>query len=355
MESSKTNEGKTSNSSGDQSSRVAVGFWKSSDRPARRSFPGPKDAAALLRVAVDRAAHAELIAHAKASLDKEICGVLAGTVCEDDHGPFVHVAAVIRGSAASHGSTHVTFTQETWNNIHRTLEQDFPRLQIVGWYHSHPGFGVEFSDMDLFIQRNFFPSPTQIALVTDPLSGATAICVNTDAGIKYVERFWVDGREQICQVPKDRQAQKTSSVGTSGGSDASEAIRALESRVGQLIQAIDDQRASYQRFLLFVGVVVCLGVIVGVGYTYYSQVRYRNEPPQVNQTVPVPIQVGDKTVFLGVGITSWQVPEELNAAFLAVEKMKRLAEEKAAQESTNQSGTNAASSSALTNAPSNKP
>src|SRR5882757_10754981 len=80
--------------------KVATSVWKSSERTVRRSFPGPREARALLRVAVDRAAYAELIAHAKASLDKEICGVLAGTVCEDDHGVFVHVAVAIPGAAA---------------------------------------------------------------------------------------------------------------------------------------------------------------------------------------------------------------------------------------------------------------
>jgi proteasome lid subunit RPN8/RPN11 len=343
MEPDKTKGAKPPESSPTQSGKVAVGFWKSSDRLVRRSFPGPREATALLRVAVERAAYAELIAHAKASLEKEICGVLAGTVCEDDQGPFVHVAAVIRGAAASHGSTHVTFTQETWNSIHRTLDQDYPKLQMVGWYHSHPGFGVEFSEMDLFIQKNFFSSPTQIALVIDPLSGAVAICINTESGIQYLERFWVDGREQLCQVPKDRLAPPAAEATTTGGAAPSEAVRALEARVGQLVQAIDDQRTSYHRFLLSVGMFVCLGVILCFGYIYYSQVRYRNEPPQMmNQFVPVPVQVGDKTVLLGVGILSWQVPEELNAANLAIEKEKRLAEEKAAKAMTNQAATNSA-------------
>ncbi len=38
------------------------------------------------------------------------------------------------------------------------MEEKHSSLSIVGWYHSHPGFGVEFSDMDMFIQKNFFSS-----------------------------------------------------------------------------------------------------------------------------------------------------------------------------------------------------
>ena len=51
--------------------QVSAGAWKSTERIIRRKFPGPPGAAALLRVAVERAAYAELIAHAKESLDQE--------------------------------------------------------------------------------------------------------------------------------------------------------------------------------------------------------------------------------------------------------------------------------------------
>src|SRR6187399_802580 len=67
------------------------------EKPQRRVFPGPRGAKSPLRVGIDRAANAELIAHAKESLNAEICGVLAGSICEDDEGLFVHVQAAIRG------------------------------------------------------------------------------------------------------------------------------------------------------------------------------------------------------------------------------------------------------------------
>ena len=46
----------------------------------------------------------------------------------------------------------------------------YPDQRIVGWYHSHPGFGVFLSEHDLFIHRNFFSDPAQIAWVYDPHS-----------------------------------------------------------------------------------------------------------------------------------------------------------------------------------------
>jgi proteasome lid subunit RPN8/RPN11 len=321
--------------SGAKPDSVSVTAWKQSERKVRLDFPGPRGASARLRIAVDRSAYAELIAHAKESLEKEICGVLVGSVCEDDQGPFVQVTAIIRGTAANQGSTHVTFTQETWNHIHQTLDREFADRQMVGWYHSHPGFGVEFSEMDIFIQKNFFSGPQQIALVIDPLSGGVAICLNGPKGIEYLERFWVDGREQPCQLPRGTASPSSETALPGAPTNTEELLRGLEARLSQVIQSLDEQRASSYRFLLFVGTVICAGVVFWIGYTYYSNYRYRNEPPKLNQFVPVPIQVGDKTVLVGVGVAEWQVPPELNAAMIEVEREKQLLAEKAAQAETN--------------------
>ena len=315
-----------------------------------RKFPGPGHAGVTLRVAVERSAYAELIAHAKESLEVEVCGVLAGQVCEDDEGLFVHIEAMVRGTAAAQASTHVTFTQATWNAIHQTMERDHPRLKIVGWYHTHPGFGVEFSDMDLFIQKNFFSGQTQLALVTDPLSGAVAIVVNTSRGIEYLPKFWVDGREQTCKQPQTRAAPGSLATGESAPpSDLAKSVQTLEGRVSQLVQALDEQRTYNYRVIMLVGLVFCLAILGTAAYTIYSQMTARITPPKLEQFVPVQIQVGDKTMLVGVGIVNWEVPPELNATFLQLEQLKRAAEEKERKEAEAKKGK---SSAATTNAPS---
>jgi proteasome lid subunit RPN8/RPN11 len=313
--------------------KIVVGPGGDGAKPVRRQFPGPRSAEVALRVAFERRANADLIAHAKESLELEVCGVLAGEICQDDEGPFVHVLATIRGTAASEASTHVTFTQATWNSIHQTLERDHPKLRIVGWYHTHPGFGVEFSDMDLFIQQNFFGGPAQIAMVTDPLSGAVAICLNTTKGVRYLPRFWVDGREQPCRVPAPKgqgaEGGGSASVPTDAGSSE---FAQLEARVSQLVQAMDEQRSWQHHFMLFCGFVFCLGVIVAVGYFIFKTYASRLEPPQVRQMIPVAIQVGDKTVMLGVGVVEWKVPDELNAVLLQEDLLRKEAAEREARE-----------------------
>jgi proteasome lid subunit RPN8/RPN11 len=104
--------------------------------------------------------------HARAHMKTEVCGVLIGEVRDRD----IHVQASIEGLNASQAGTHVTFTQDTWEHVYKIKDKDYPEDRIVGWYHSHPGFGVFLSDHDTFIHKNFFSSENQIAWVYDPHS-----------------------------------------------------------------------------------------------------------------------------------------------------------------------------------------
>jgi proteasome lid subunit RPN8/RPN11 len=104
--------------------------------------------------------------HARSEPQREICGVLLGNQSNGQ----TRVVAAIKGQGANQGDAHVTFTQETWNKIHEEKDKKYPNEKIVGWYHSHPGFGVFLSDHDLFIHKNFFSQPGQLAWVFDPHS-----------------------------------------------------------------------------------------------------------------------------------------------------------------------------------------
>jgi proteasome lid subunit RPN8/RPN11 len=105
--------------------------------------------------------------HVFANADREVGGVLVGRAAADGGLPLV--TGAIPAISADEQRATLTFTQEAWAHVHRVLESQFPPdEQIVGWYHSHPGFGVFLSGHDLFIHENFFSSPSQIAVVVDP-------------------------------------------------------------------------------------------------------------------------------------------------------------------------------------------
>lgn len=128
----------------------------------------------------------------------EICGALVGQWAD---GRTV-VTGAIAGDGASQGGAHVTFTQEAWVTIHDERERRFPGQIIVGWYHSHPGFGVFLSDHDTFIHKNFFPDPGQLAWVYDPHSDEEG-CFGWKAGeVERLDRIEV--LSDIVNEPTDR-------------------------------------------------------------------------------------------------------------------------------------------------------
>ncbi len=117
-------------------------------------------------VVVDGEVLRQIRQHARSCNKTEVCGVLIGS--EDKNN--LAIEACIAGANASQAGTHVTFTQDTWAHIYQTKDAKYPDHRIVGWYHSHPGFGVFLSDHDTFIHKNFFSSPLQVAWVYDPHS-----------------------------------------------------------------------------------------------------------------------------------------------------------------------------------------
>ncbi|MBV8780160.1 MAG: Mov34/MPN/PAD-1 family protein [Phycisphaerae bacterium] len=122
---------------------------------------------AVIRQSVLDAIHG----HGKSVTGVEVCGVLVGNVYQDDFGPYLHVNSSIRGDRATEHAAQVTFTAETWASIQVRMDEEHPDERIVGWYHTHPGFGIFLSGMDLFIQDHFFNLPWQVAFVYDPLGG----------------------------------------------------------------------------------------------------------------------------------------------------------------------------------------
>lgn len=104
--------------------------------------------------------------HVFASDGAEVGGVLVGDV--DATGRAL-VHGMIPALEADGARASVTFTHDAWQAIIEVQERDFPDSPvIVGWYHSHPGFGIFLSEHDIFIQRNFFREPFQVAYVVDP-------------------------------------------------------------------------------------------------------------------------------------------------------------------------------------------
>ncbi|NSW54732.1 MAG: LysM peptidoglycan-binding domain-containing protein [Armatimonadetes bacterium] len=122
-------------------------------------------------VLIRREALEAVLDHSAQDTNTELGGVLLGQASSSAEGTLVLVQAAIPALHTQAARAHVTFTHDTWEQVNAVRDREHPDMRIVGWYHTHPGFGLFLSEHDLFIHRNFFNEPWQVAQVLDPRTG----------------------------------------------------------------------------------------------------------------------------------------------------------------------------------------
>lgn len=303
--------GESSRDEAASTERVETSGWVDHQvNTQRREFPNDGQIDEALRIAFTDDAHAEIVAHAKDDLGRELCGVLLGTVCEDSRGLWVSAEVALRGETDKQGGTHVTYTHETWEKIYEQKDKKYPKLAILGWYHTHPGFGVQFSEMDLFIQRNFFPGDTQFALVIDPVGGDEAIVANTMNETQYVSRFWVDGKERKGKVPRgEAPAEQPTQHDAAISAALDDRLTDVEQRLAQVLQSTESQREAHGRLFLTFGF-LCVVLVAGfIGYMLYDNYRTEHSPPKDLEMVNVPVRINGKVMLIGMQVKGWEIPD----------------------------------------------
>lgn len=219
------------------------------------AFPGwgPKE----FRVYLDPEVHGGIRAHCDADRSVEVCGVLVGRWERDRHGPYVHVDASLRGTAATSRGSEVTFTHETWTEINRHMDTEFADRSIVGWYHSHPDFGIFLSERDRFIHEHFFAAPGQIAMVVDPVRDEEGVFVWRDGRPELAPLHWVG--DAPTAAPRRSAPRPTERALGRGPEDATE-----ESRQNAAAAATSSTRARSD-LTLILGVLAAFGLLLA-GY-----------------------------------------------------------------------------------------
>jgi proteasome lid subunit RPN8/RPN11 len=125
-----------------------------------------------LPIFVDLDVLAEMEDHALSNTSVELGGVLLGGCYDDERGrPFVVITDSLRAEHYESTKGSFKFTHDTWSAITRQRDEFPPELQMVGWYHTHPDWGVFLSGMDMFICDNFFNKKLDVAYVIDPCRG----------------------------------------------------------------------------------------------------------------------------------------------------------------------------------------
>jgi len=141
-------------------------------RVAGKALPLNHPTWAAVDILIDEPALRAAQAHALSSFNREVAGVLIGSRPEKqpDGRYIVHIFDTIIARHTVMQGASVTYTPESWRYLNDTLQERYPddTAVMVGWYHTHPGFGIFLSGMDLFIHQNFFTQIWHVAMVLDP-------------------------------------------------------------------------------------------------------------------------------------------------------------------------------------------
>jgi len=106
--------------------------------------------------------------------EREICGVCFGRVWLNAEAKLeLQIEECWPAPHAQSSLATVAFTYESWAAALDHLDQlrdEQPKhgWRIVGWYHSHPNFGIFLSGTDQNTHHTYFPQTWHIALVLDP-------------------------------------------------------------------------------------------------------------------------------------------------------------------------------------------
>ncbi len=224
-------------------------------------------ATAELPVYIDMDVAAELESHAQSDTSVELGGVLLGGQYTDDQGqPFVVITDSLRAKHYEATKGSFKFTHNTWTQI--TNERDeFPEdLQMVGWYHTHPGWGVFLSGMDTFICRNFFNKPLDVALVIDPCRGDRGFFEWTGRGGKQLHRtggfYLVASRfrqQELEQYAARLEGKQVMATEPSGRPYPTPVIHLPEQRPGWLAVAVFGTLAMQVFLMLLIAWQLLLG------------------------------------------------------------------------------------------------
>ncbi|HSH03930.1 MAG TPA: Mov34/MPN/PAD-1 family protein [Anaerolineae bacterium] len=120
------------------------------------------------RTLIHQTALAQLQAHANSDLNVELGGVLLGHAYQHNGQLFTEVLAALPATSEDNGPVHFTFTGDAWSQIHQDKAAYYPKLAIVGWFHTHPDLGVFYSNDDVVVHSAAFVLPWHVGIVIDP-------------------------------------------------------------------------------------------------------------------------------------------------------------------------------------------
>lgn len=209
------------------------------------------------RILLAEEAFDAIVSHGAKDPGHEVGGVLVGELLADSGGPYVRVDATIEALHADEKGAELTFTHATWDHVNKEMDSRFAHKRIVGWYHTHPGFGVFLSDRDGFIHRSFFGEPFQIAFVYDPKRREHGVFAWREDKPRRWRRYAVGDREYSYDGPLEEQHGKE--PGASDESTPAAAASASQAAAAMPESAGRGDSRGWVLFTSFLALIFLLG------------------------------------------------------------------------------------------------
>ena len=109
----------------------------------------------------------KMLRHGRAGVPMEVMGLMLGEFVDDFTVRVIDVFAMPQsGTGVSVEAVDHVFQQKMMEMLQQTGRPE----AVVGWYHSHPGFGCWLSSVDINTQQSFEQlTPRAVAVVVDPI------------------------------------------------------------------------------------------------------------------------------------------------------------------------------------------
>ena len=154
-----------------------------------------------VKVYVHQSVILALEAFARTDTKNELGSILLGTYSNALDQTAVIVSEYIEAKYTDASASTLTFTHETWDYVHKEQAEKWPDLRIVGWQHTHPGYGIFLSNYDMFIQENFFNLPFQIAYVIDPIQNTRGFFCWKNGHVEKLRGYYIYDEPGTIIVP----------------------------------------------------------------------------------------------------------------------------------------------------------
>ena len=123
-----------------------------------------------MRVRIYPLALGKVVKYTLMDLEREVAGLLIGKY--EKKQDILEVWDAISGNQKA-SSAFVYLDEEVMAATYEWITRERPGLYIVGWYHSHPGFNLFLSTIDIETQKRYqMMFPKAVAMVVDPLDYA---------------------------------------------------------------------------------------------------------------------------------------------------------------------------------------